>query len=263
MARPADGAYIGRRPSLPTCPNGAGTVNPLSEAAMREALHLRGARMRRIIFKRNRSRLLSVSHDGATVHLHDCFRSAPPLILDALAIFLTESRSSPARLAAARQLREWPGSRQGILAARSLAAPAAALGRSLPRPGPCAGTPRQRRLLAELYARLNQLHFGGRLPRALPVRISRRMTRLLGHVRYGRSPAGTRVVVEIALSADLLLDGNGAELRETLLHEMAHAEAWLFHGHGGHGRPWKRIAARVGCEARACTKRSIQRPPRR
>ncbi|NIP78304.1 MAG: hypothetical protein GWM90_03535, partial [Gemmatimonadetes bacterium] len=80
----------------------------------------------------------------------------------------------------------------------------------------------------------------------MPLRVSRRMTRSLGTIRYGRgTDAGEgaagrvgagRTVAEIAISAQLLEPGNRAVLEDTLLHEMAHAEAWLLHGHRGHGR---------------------------
>ncbi|MGH7504539.1 MAG: SprT-like domain-containing protein, partial [Longimicrobiales bacterium] len=50
---------------------------------------------------------------------------------------------------------------------------------------------------------------------------------------------------------------------DTLLHEMAHAEAWLLHAHREHGRPWRTVARRVGCEARACSTVRIRRRRRR
>jgi len=92
--------------------------------------------------------------------------------------------------------------------------------------------------------------------------------RRLGHVQYGGPPrrrpgaeGGTdvRSVTEIALNVHLLLPGNGRALRDTLLHEMAHAEAWLRHGHRGHGRIWQRLAARVGCEPLACSEMRVRR----
>jgi hypothetical protein len=40
---------------------------------------------------------------------------------------------------------------------------------------------------------------------------------------------------------------------------MTHMEAWLLHGERGHGRQWKEIALRVGCEATACSTQPIRR----
>jgi predicted SprT family Zn-dependent metalloprotease len=61
------------------------------------------------------------------------------------------------------------------------------------------------------------------------------------------------------ISADLLLPANAEVLRDTLLHEMAHGEAWLRHGHRGHGKIWRRIAERVGCVPRALTQTRVAR----
>ena len=52
----------------------------------------------------------------------------------------------------------------------------------------------------------------------------------------------------------------GAESQlDTLIHEMAHIEAWLLHNDGGHGDDWKRIARRVGCVDLACAGRGPRR----
>jgi predicted SprT family Zn-dependent metalloprotease len=83
------------------------------------------------------------------------------------------------------------------------------------------------------------------------------MSRRLGQIRFLDGPP--RRVVEIALNADLMLEANEAQRLDTMLHEMAHAEAFLVHGHRGHGAVWRRIAGRVGCEPRACTAARIVR----
>jgi predicted SprT family Zn-dependent metalloprotease len=36
-----------------------------------------------------------------------------------------------------------------------------------------------------------------------------------------------------------------ARLRETLIHELCHAAAWIFDGHDAHGKPWKMWAEKV------------------
>src|SRR5690606_17531903 len=72
-----------------------------------------------------------------------------------------------------------------------------------------------------------------------------------------------RAVLEIALNVDLMLRANDRHRLDTLLHEMAHAEAYLLHGERGHGAHWRRIARRVSCEPRACSDVRIARRRRR
>lgn len=223
--------------------------------ALLAALMRRGVRrIRAVRLKRNRSRLLSVSRDGTTLHAHIAFGHAPEEVLDAVALFLTARRGSAAHAGAVAAIRGW-----GRLAIPAEPDAPGVRPVAEPRPGPCCGTPAQRRFLEEEYRRLNAERFGGRLPADLPLRLSRRMTRRLGHVRWHRRADGTRTVVELALNPDLFLAGNEAQLRDTLLHEMAHVEAWLEHGSAGHGAVWKRIARRVGCEPRACTRAPVRR----
>ena len=207
------------------------------------ALRDRGSALRRIRYRENRSVLLSVGRDGKTLNCHACFRAAPAGIVEAIVTVVSSRRGSRGRRAALRTLREWEGTRRGLEAAR----------RRKPKRG--------RRVngadtgpLRALFRRFNVERFGGRLP-AVPLRLSRRMTRSLGTIRYGETGDGDgaqgRSVVEIAISAELLSGPNRSLLEDTLLHEMAHAEAWLRHGHRGHGPVWRRVARRVGCRPRA------------
>lgn len=200
-----------------------------------------------VAFRPNRSRLISLSANGTRLNLHECFRAAPPDVIGAIAAFAGARGDTLGYRRAIARLREWHAA-QVENPERDADQP----------PGVCCGTPAQRQLLAQWYRQLNRDYFGGRLPELTPVRLSDRMTRRLGHVQYGGSKL-ERVVTEIALNADLLLPGNDRALRDTLLHEMAHAEAWLLHGHRGHGRIWRVIAARVGCETRACSAMRIRR----
>jgi hypothetical protein len=169
------------------------------------------------------------------LNAHACFRDAPPEVAEAIAIFVTSGKSR-VRRDALRRLREWEGTRRGLAEAR----------RRTPRRGRKVNG-RETAPVRVLFDRLNREAFGGRLPE-VPLRVSRRMTRSLGTIRYA---AEGRAVEEIAISADLLGAANRAALEDTLLHEMAHAEAWLEHGHRGHGKVWRRIARRVGCRPRA------------
>lgn len=208
--------------------------------------------VRQVRFKSNRVRILSVSGDRRTLYLHDCFRYATPEVVDAVAAFLRSARGTAAHRGSVARLRDFAAARitQPVRPSRP------------PRPGPCCGTPAQRQFLSGLYAELNRTHFEGGLPDSLTLRFSDRMRRRLGHVRYHETPTGERGIVELALNIDLMLEGAEAQLVDTLLHEMAHVEAWLVHGHRGHGAVWKRIALRVGCEPRACTKATVQRRPK-
>ena len=244
-------------------------------------LRRRGAvEIRRVVFRHNRTRLLSISKDRVTLNAHACFLSAPPEVLDAVARFVTADPRTAAHRRAVAALRAWPGVEAGLSAARA-ERPA----RSPARAAESSGSPEQRSFLRELYARLNASRFGGRLPGELPIRVSHRMARRLGQVRFagesvsgraagaargGAAPgpgaaapaAGERRIQEIALSADLFLEGNDRELLDTMLHEMSHVEAFLLHGHRGHGAIWRTVARRVECEARACTRKRVRRRPR-
>jgi hypothetical protein len=233
-----------------------------SPESLRRALEARGvSQIRRVRFKANRVRLLSISRDRATLNLHECFREAGPAVLDAIAVFVRSGRRSAAFRDAVRRLRSFAAPRLAAAARDGGGVDGGAEARP-PRPGRCCGTPAQRAFLAALYAELNRSRCGGRLPATVPLRFSDRMRRRLGHVRYHVNPAGERVVVELALNIDLLLDGSEAQLVDTLLHEMAHVAAWLEHGHRGHGATWRRIAERFGCEPRACTRVPIRRRAR-
>lgn len=199
-----------------------------------------------VTFRANRSRLISLSSDRRRLNLHECFRSGGPDVLAAIATFASARGDSAAYRQAIARLRRWHGAQVDESELEAGARP----------PASC-GTAAQLAALAEWYGQLNRAHFGGQLPE-LPVRLSDRMRRRLGHVQYGGGK-DARSVTEIALNVDLLIPGNGRALRDTLLHELAHAEAWLRHGQRGHGRVWQRIALRVGCEPLACSAMRIRR----
>lgn len=223
-----------------------------SEAKLLRQIRAHGVQeFHRVRFRKNRTRLLSVSRDGRTLNLHSAFRTPPPEVVEAIAAFLTAGRGTAEARRAADRLRRW------VTDAAPRPAPP-----PRPRPGRCCGTLEQRRFLAALYQEYNRAYCGGRLPHDLHLRFSDRMRSRLGHVRLYREPEGRRTVVELAINIDLLREGNEAQLRDTLLHEMAHVEAWLDHGERGHGPRWRRIARRLGCVPRACAMiPSVARPP--
>ncbi len=216
-------------------------------------LRAHGSTVRAIRYRANRAVLLSVSRDGRTLNSHACFRLAPPDVAEAVAVFLTAPRGSARAARALDRLRGWEGTRRGLAAARKTRPRRA---RS-PADGPDTVP------LRRLFDHFNAARFGSSLP-TIPLRVSRRMTRTLGTIRYDPEGGGSgaRRVGEIAIGADLLLPANRAILEDTMLHEMAHAEAWLRHGHRGHGRVWRSIAERVGCVPRATCRTPIERGAR-
>jgi hypothetical protein len=218
----------------------------LTEAELLGALRVRGVTfVEEVRFRPNRSRLISLSADRRRLNLHECFRAAPARVLDAVAAFVTAPARSRSFRDAVERMREW---HEGQVAEYGLGDPL-----------PGCGTPEQRACLDRVYAQLNESHFGGALPRSLPIRLSDRMSRRFGHVSYARTTQGDRKVAELALNIDLLLPGNERALLDTLLHEMAHIEAWLVHGHRERGRIWREAARRVGCEPKACTHMRLKR----
>jgi hypothetical protein len=114
--------------------------------------------------------------------------------------------------------------------------------------------------LRELYRYLNRTRFDGRLPADMPLRLSNRMTTRIGQMVPGERN-GARYVVELALNVDLMLEGNGRERIDTLIHEMAHAADWLFKGRLDHGASWRRWARYAGCKETACAAEPIRRRP--
>jgi hypothetical protein len=218
----------------------------LSEVEFLRQLHQRGVTfVNEVKFRPNRSRLISLSADRRCLNLHECFRAAPGRVLDAVAAFASAPSRARGFRDAVERMREW---HEGQVAEHGLGEPLANC-----------GTPKQIEYLERVYRQLNRSHFEGRLPEILPIRFSDRMTRRFGHVSYAQTVRGERKVAELALNIDLLLPGNERALLDTLLHEMAHIEAWLLQGHREHGRTWREIARRVGCEATACTRMRLRR----
>jgi hypothetical protein len=218
----------------------------LTEPELLGALRSRGVTfVQEVRFRPNRSRLISLSADRRRLNLHECFRAAPARVLDAVTAFVTAPARSRTFRDAVEQMREW---HEGQVAEYGLGEPLASCGSAA-----------QLQCLRDVYEQLNDSHFGGNLPRDLPIRLSDRMSRRFGHVSYARTLQGVRKVAELALNIDLLLPGNEKALVDTMLHEMAHVEAWLVHGHREHGRIWRSVARRVGCEAKACTHMRLKR----
>lgn len=237
----------------------------LTEAEVVAALRERGVTgVRRVGFRSNRSTILSLSPATGRLSLHAAFAHATPRILDALAVYLTEgARRTAGFRRASHTIRKWrrlermmasERRRSGVVRRRHGGSPL-----RKPDPGPDCATLAQRRYLEGLYRDYNRTFFGGALPEDVCIRLSSRMTSRLGQVKLWRDRWGRRSVIELALNADLMLPENDRNRHDTLLHEMAHIEAWLLHNDGGHGDDWKRIARRVGCVDLACAGRGPRR----
>lgn len=227
------------------------------EDSLLRALARRGCRrLEEVRFKKNRGRIISLSKDGRTLHVHACFQDADEEVVNAVVTFLKAGRRSYAYRESIRVMRDHfdrhsqkygPDPEEEDLL----------LMRGIDRLR-CAGTAEQREFIREAYSRYNAGLFNSRLP-AVKLRLSDRMRSRLGHIRYHTTSAGERIVLELALNIHLMLPGNEAILLDTLLHEMTHMEAWLLHGERAHGPDWKAIARRVGCEATACSTQPIRR----
>jgi hypothetical protein len=209
-------------------------------------------------FKKNRGRIISLSKNGSTLHIHACFQEASDEQMRAIVTFLKAGPRSYAYREAIRAMRDFFDANAGRYVRLVPEEEDLRVSKEIQRL-PCVGTSAQRAFLREAYNIYNTTHFAGRLSSNVRIRLSDRMKSRLGHVRYHTSASGERVVLELALNIHLMLPGNEAVLFDTLLHEMTHIEAWSLHGHRAHGRPWKQIANRVGCEATACSTERIRR----
>jgi predicted SprT family Zn-dependent metalloprotease len=73
-------------------------------------------------------------------------------------------------------------------------------------------------------------------------------------VRFGKCNYGKK---EISLSRYLVELNDELEVRETILHEIAHA---LAPRGAGHGAKWRAVAESIGCQAKRCYGEEVARP---
>jgi hypothetical protein len=223
-----------------------------------EELRGRGAlRLSRVTFRANRTVLWSLTQGGRVLNLHAAFLASPTSeLLEALATLAREGGvASAAGRRAAAELRAWPALAPALDDARRA--------RANHRESACCATSGQSRYLRILYEYFNRTRFEERLPPGLPIRLSDRMRSALGHMLPAPDEGMERRVAEIALNVDLMLEGNGAERVDTLLHEMAHVADYLLSGHRGHGKSWRDWARRVGCRPERLYDRPVRRRRRR
>jgi hypothetical protein len=156
--------------------------------------------VRRVVLTRNRSVVVTLK--GFELRVHEGFCNAPPAI-----------HAQIVRFVMGRKPWERQTARQAILSYPLPAhtKPPRAPERTHPEDEPLAER------LAEWHTRLNGERFGASL-RQIPIRVSRRMLRRLGHYAPGVEGGGP----EIAISARHLRRDGFASAVETLLHEMVH-----------------------------------------
>lgn len=220
-------------------------------------LRRRGAtRLSRVSFRENRSVVWSLTQQATVLNLHSAYGACPPELLDAFAVLVREGgvRSAATRRAAST-INGWPDVWRALEVTRATRKPRSVTS--------CCATPEQRAYLRTLYRYFNATRFDGALPEDVPVRLSNRMQSSLGHMLPAEDVAGQRWVEEIALNVDLMLERNGAERVDTLLHEMAHVADYLETGHRGHGASWQAWAKRVGCRPTRLYDRPVARRRRR
>ena len=213
----------------------------LTAQAFLAELQRRGAlRLSRVSFRKNRSVVWSLTQHATVLNVHAAYGAAPPELLDAFAVV---ARAGGVRSAATRHaasvINAWPDVWRAIEVTRASRPPRSVTS--------CCATPEQRTYLRALYRYFNLTRFNGELPDDVPVRLSGRMKSSLGHMVPAGDATGTRRVEEIALNLDLMLERNGAERIDTLLHEMAHVADYLESGHLGHGASWRSWAEHAGC----------------
>jgi len=65
----------------------------------------------------------------------------------------------------------------------------------------------------------------------------------------------------IALSQTLVLINNRTRVLKTILHEIAHALAYKFCKHTGHGEAWKRYCVKLGIKPNRCAPQHTTKKP--
>jgi hypothetical protein len=185
--------------------------------------------IRSLVLTRNRSVVVSVK--GFELRVHEGFCNAP-----------REMHEQIVRFVMARRSWERQKARQAILAYElpRHTKPPRAPEKTHPEDEPLAER------LAEWHTRLNGERFGAQL-KQIPIRVSRRMVRRLGHYAPGVEGGGS----EIAISARHLRRDGFASALDTLLHEMVHQ--WQ-HESGlpiDHGLEFRRKCREVGALPRA------------
>ena len=91
-------------------------------------------------------------------------------------------------------------------------------------------------LIADLFKLFNETVFDNKLPSNLKITWNKRMTKTAGYCYYSISTETRDSKIELS---DKVID-NAERARDTLIHELCHAAAWVIDGKkAGHGPAWK------------------------
>ena len=180
---------------------------------------------------RNRTVMISFRH--GELRLHRGYHAASDDVLRAVVAFV-HARTRAQRAAAQRVILTFP------VPSTDPALDAAVRSRGRARTHP-ADEPMER-VLVEWHRRYNARHFGGQLC-SVPIRVSRRLRRRLGHYT---AAATAGLPAEIVIGRSHIRRHGWEEALHTLLHEMVHQ--WQDEtGHAiDHGRSFRRKAHEVG-----------------
>jgi len=191
------------------------------------------------------NRTTMASYKGQALRVHRSYATAPDHVLRAIVRFVTATRRD-ARREASRVIVGHAPDRQAEDAVpirqRELTHPADA--------------PFVARLV-EAHGAYNAQFFGGLL-RAIPVRVSRRMRRKLGHYSVGSDG----LPPEIAIGRRHIRVDRWDDVLHTLLHEMVHQWQDENEMPVAHDRTFRRKAGEVGIDSRAIRVDDVDGMPR-
>jgi hypothetical protein len=179
-----------------------------------------------------RNRAVMVSFRNGELRIHRGYLAAPDEVLRAV-VALVQARTRARRAAAQRVILAFP------VHAGDAAAPAP---RPRGRERTHAADEPMVRVLAEWHRRYNDRYFGGRLS-AVPIRVSRRLRRRLGH--YTAAASGG-LSAEIVIGRSHIRRHGWEEALHTLLHEMVHQWQDETGQAIDHGAGFRRKAREVG-----------------
>jgi hypothetical protein len=184
-----------------------------------------------------RNRTVMVSFRNGELRVHRGYLAAPEPVLRAIVAFV-RARTRAQRTAAQRAIVAYPV---------HLADPQAAAARPQRRERSDPADEPMVRVLVDWHRRYNARHFGAALS-AVPIRVSRRLRRRLGHYTAA-TPSGHPA--EIVISRSHVRRHGWEEALHTLLHEMVHQ----WQDESGlpidHGPSFRRKAREVGITAAA------------
>jgi hypothetical protein len=184
-----------------------------------------------------RNRTVMVSFRNAELRVHRGYLAAPEPVLRAIVAFV-RARTRAQRAAAQRAIVAFPV---------HLGEPEGAAARPHRRERGHPADESMVRVLEDWHRRYNARHFGGHL-RAVPIRVSRRLRRRLGHYTAAL-PSG--LPAEIVVSRSHIRRHGWAEALHTLLHEMVHQWQDETGLPIDHGASFRRKAREVGITASA------------